>query len=81
MSDSIHDLLLKEFRAYFEDHQNWEATQSHASGIRMRQHLSRIRKLCSQRRVEIQAIRETKPKIKSPVYRQSLFKAKGNDKT
>jgi hypothetical protein len=79
MEYTIHDQLMKELRSYFEAHQDWEMNQTHASGIRARQSLVKIRQLARDRRAEIQAIRSTKPKIKSPAYRQSLLKDQGLD--
>jgi hypothetical protein len=67
--DELHDQLMKEFRAYFEDYQNWATTESHASGMRTRAHLSEIRRIASALRVEILETRRLKPKIKSPAYR------------
>ena len=67
--EELHDQLMKEFRAYFEDYQNWATTESHASGMRTRAHLSEIRRFASALRVEILEKRRTKPKIKSPAYR------------
>ena len=67
--DELHDQLLKEFRAYFEDYQTWATTESHASGMRTRAHLSEIRRIASALRVEILETRKLKPKIKSPAYR------------
>lgn len=67
--DELHDQLMKEFRAYFEDYQTWATTTSHASGIRVRAHLSNIRTIASALRVDILETRRVKPKIKSPAYR------------
>ena len=67
--EELHDRLMKEFRAYFEDYQNWATTESHASGMRARAHLSEIRRIASALRVEILETRKLKPKIKSPAYR------------
>ena len=69
MADSIHDQLMRELRAYFEAHQTWEMKQTHTSGARARFHLSEIRRLARIRRAEIQEIRNSKPKIKSPHYK------------
>ena len=63
---SIHDLLIEELRAYFEDHLDWERSHSHLSGMRTRAHLSRIKELASERRKEIQEYRKQKPKTRSP---------------
>jgi hypothetical protein len=79
--DELHDQLLKEFRAYFEDYQNWATTESHASGMRSRAHLSEIRRIASKLRVEILETRRLKPKIKSPAYRaQQLAQKQQADK-
>lgn len=83
MSDPIsdlHDQLMKEFRLYFSANQKWAAKQTHVSGIELRKHLSNISKICLELRLEIQRVRETKPKIKSPKYKQSLLKEKENTK-
>jgi len=74
MTEDIHNLLLKTVHAYFKKNQEWETKQTHTAGIESRRLLSEIRRLASIRRNEIQAVRETKPKIKSPKYRQSLLK-------
>lgn len=66
---TTHDLLMKELRAYFEEHQKWEMKQTHLSGQAARAHLSEIRRLARIRRAEIQEIRNSKPKVKSPYYR------------
>ena len=79
--DELHDQLLKEFRAYFEDYQNWATTESHASCMRSRAHLSEIRRIASKLRVEILETRRLKPKIKSPAYRaQQLAQKQQADK-
>lgn len=73
MSDT-HDLLMRELRTYFEANQDWEMHQTHAAGMRARASLSEIRRLARIRRQEIQDVRQTKPKIKSPKYRESLLR-------
>jgi hypothetical protein len=70
----LHEALMKEFRKYFEENQDWETTESHASGIRLRRHLYEIRRIALEMRVEIIEIRKLKPKIKSPKYREALLK-------
>ena len=79
----LHEALMKEFRAYFEENQNWETTESHASGIRLRKHLYEIRRIALEMREEILEIRKKKPKIKSPAYRaaQKAQKEKADDNT
>lgn len=66
---TTHDLLMKALRAYFEEHQKWEMKQTHSAGQAARAHLSEIRRLARIRRAEIQEIRHTKPKVKSPYYK------------
>ena len=70
----LHEALMKEFRRYFEENQDWETTESHASGIRLRKHLYEIRRIALEMRVEILEIRKLKPKIKSPKYREAKLK-------
>jgi hypothetical protein len=69
MSD-IHEQLMTLFRKYFEANQDWEMHRTHAAGKRCRSYLLEIRKIAHDRRIEIQAIREEKPKLKSPAYKQ-----------
>jgi hypothetical protein len=49
--EQLHAELLKVFREYFEANQRWINEGTKVSGIRLRQKLSEIRKICSQRRV------------------------------
>jgi hypothetical protein len=79
--EELHDRLMKEFRAYFEDYQNWATTESHASGMRARAHLSELRRIASALRVDILETRILKPRIKSPKYRaQQLAQKQQADK-
>ena len=75
MTKTAHEELLALFRDYFRLNQEWESKETHASGMRVRKALSKMRRLASQRREEIQAVRVTKPKVKSPAYRKSNPKA------
>lgn len=79
----LHEALMKEFREYFEENQNWETYESHASGIRLRKHLYEIRRIALEMRAEILEIRKKKPKIKSPAYRaaQKASKDQAQDNT
>jgi len=70
----LHEALMKEFRRYFEENQDWETNESHASGIRLRKHLYEIRRIALEMRAEIIEIRRLKPKIKSPKYREAKLK-------
>lgn len=73
MNDT-HYRIMQELRKYFEANQDWEMNQTHAAGMRARQHLAELRILARQRRAEIQSVRVTKPKIKSPKYREAKLK-------
>ena len=53
-ANDFHDEIMKEFRKYFELNQKWTLKQTHASGIRLRKCLGRIRKLCLAQRIVIQ---------------------------
>lgn len=70
----LHEALMKEFRKYFEENQDWETNQTHASGIRLRKHLYEIRRIALEMREEILEIRSLKPKVKSPKYREAKLK-------
>ena len=51
--EELHAQLLAKFREYFEANQQWINEGTKASGIRLRQRLSEIRKICSARRVSV----------------------------
>jgi hypothetical protein len=51
--EELHSQLLAEFRKYFEANQQWINEGTKASGIRLRQSLSEIRRICSARRVAV----------------------------
>lgn len=51
--EELHAELLKVFREYFEENQRWLSEGTKASAIRLRQKLSEIRRICSQRRVAV----------------------------
>jgi len=51
--EELHAQLLAKFREYFEANQQWVNEGTKASGIRLRQKLSEIRKICSARRVAV----------------------------
>jgi Flp pilus assembly protein TadB len=81
MSDA-HERLMKIVHEYYKLNQHWQAKETHTAGIKIRQLLSELRQVARDRRKEIQDVRITKPKIKSPKYQQSLLQAKekNNDK-
>lgn len=49
--EELHAELLRVFREYFEANQRWINEGTKVSAIRLRQKLSEIRRICSQRRV------------------------------
>jgi hypothetical protein len=51
--EELHAELLKVFREYFEENQRWLNEGTKASAIRLRQKLSEIRRICSERRVAV----------------------------
>jgi len=71
MTKTAHDRLVELFREYFRLNQEWESKETHAAGMRVRKALSDMRHLASDRRKEIQAVRVTKPKVKSPKYKEN----------
>lgn len=75
-----HEQLMTLFREYFKYNQEWESRQTHVAGIKCRNLLAEIRIIARERRAEIQAVRSKKEPIKSPKYRESLLKAKDDDK-
>ena len=81
MTKDVHDLLLEKMHEYFDLNLHWEGRRTHVAGIELRRLLSEIRRLCSERRNEIQAIRDKKPKLKSPKYRNSVLKEEREEKS
>lgn len=51
--EELHAELLTAFRAYFEANQDWVNKQTARSAVRLRQRLSDIRRICSERRVVV----------------------------
>jgi hypothetical protein len=74
MSEGLHEQLMREFRKYFENHQDWAMNQTHAAGMRTRHNLLEIRRIALEMRSEILEIRRLKPKIKSPKYKEAKLK-------
>jgi hypothetical protein len=73
----LHEALMKEFRAYFEENQKYETYEHHASGIRLRKHLYEIRRIALEMREEILSTR----KIKQKEYAQKNKATKAQDNT
>jgi hypothetical protein len=80
MSEALHDQLMKEFRGYFEDYQDWAQNKTHAAGMRTRAHLLEIRRIAHELRSDILETRRTFPKIKSPKYREAKLKEQAAQK-
>ena len=62
---SSHDDLYRAFQQYFKYNQIWLTKGTKRSAMDTRHWLSEIRKICSQRRVEIQDWRHEKDKFKA----------------
>ena len=56
-----HEQLMKLFKEYFVQNQDWESNQTHTSGRRARNALAEIRILARKRRAEIMEVRHQKP--------------------
>ena len=77
--EDIHAEILRVFREYFEENQRWINEGTKASGIRLRQKLSEIRRLCSERRVAVREwarIKEADLRAKEDL-RQAQKRAEG----
>ena len=73
---SSHDDLYRAFQQYFKYNQIWLTKGTKRSAMDTRHWLSEIRKICSQRRVEIQDWRHEKDKFKA---NQKANQAEGKD--
>jgi hypothetical protein len=62
---SSHDDLYRAFQQYFKYNQIWLTKGTKRSAMDTRHWLSEIRRICSQRRVEIQDWRHEKDKFKA----------------
>ena len=58
--EELHAEMLKLFRVYFEANQKWINTGTKRSAIKLRQVLSEIRTICSERREVVRAWAVTK---------------------
>lgn len=72
MSDDTHELIIKACQTYFKWQDRFEHKGSDEAGIKARNALGEIRRLCLQRRKEIQEKRE---------YRRTLRNAKNGRPT
>lgn len=82
--EELHAELLKVFREYFEENQRWMSEGTKASAIRLRQRLSEIRRICSDRRVAVREwakIKEAELRAKEDLRQSQKRQAKelGND--
>ena len=64
MTDDTHDKLTKAYLEYFKANEAWEVRKSERTKRSARKWLSEIRRLCSERSVEI--IEEYKDKKETP---------------
>ena len=64
MTDDTHDKLTKAYLEYYKDNEAWEIRKSERTKRSARKWLSEIRRLASERRVEI--IDEYKAKKETP---------------
>ena len=64
MTDDTHDKLTKAYLEYLKAYEAWEVRKSERTKRSARKWLSEIRRLCSERRVEI--IEEYKAKKETP---------------
>ena len=64
MTDDTHDKLTKAYLEYFKANEAWEVRKSERTKRSARKWLSEIRRLCSERRVEI--IEDYKDKKETP---------------
>jgi hypothetical protein len=81
--EEIHAEILRVFREYFEENQRWLNEGTKASAIRLRQRLSEIRRLCSDRRVAVREwarIKEADLRAKEDL-RQAQKRAEGKSGT
>lgn len=65
MSDDTHELIIKACQEYFKWQNRFEHKGSDEAGIKARNWLSEIRRLCSLRRVEIQEKRNQRRIIRN----------------
>jgi hypothetical protein len=65
MSDDTHESIIKACQDYFKWQDRFEHKGSDEAGIKARNALAEIRKLCFQRRIEIQEKREQRRKLRN----------------
>jgi hypothetical protein len=76
--EELHAELMRVFRKYFEENQNWFESDSYASTIRLRHLLSDIRHVCSARRKEIRLWQvEKRAQLDERKVRRAQKKASG----
>jgi hypothetical protein len=65
MTDDTHELIIKACQEYFKWQDRFEHKGSDEAGIKARNALGEVRKLCLQRRKEIQEKREQRRKVRN----------------
>ena len=76
----LHAELMRLFRKYFEENQNWINEDTYASTIRIRHLLSDIRNTCSARRKEIRLWQiEKRQQLDERKARRAAQKGKGKE--
>jgi len=65
MNDDTHELIIKACQDYFKWQDRFEHKGSDEAGIKARNALAEIRKLCFKRRQEIQEKREDRRKLRN----------------
>jgi hypothetical protein len=65
MSDDTHELIIKACQEYFKWQDRFEHKGSDEAGIKARNALGEVRRLCLQRRKEIQEKREQRRKVRN----------------
>jgi len=76
--EELHEQLMEAFRLYFKANQEWHTKGTRRAGIKTRNCLSEIRRICSERRKVIQQWRYEVDDDKRARKNQKS-KAKGSD--
>jgi hypothetical protein len=76
--EDLHAELMRVFRDYFEENQQWINSATYASSIRLRHLLSDIRNVCSARRKDIRLWQiEKREALDERKVRRAAQKGKG----
>jgi hypothetical protein len=77
--EELHAELMQAFQVYFKANQQWINTGTRRSGIKVRNALSEIRRICSLRREKIREWRHELDKAKAE--KRAIQKATGEGNT